>query len=111
MNSNIQYITTMIIIFSSLLISSVIILSAQAQVDPNDRFFIKSFCANEDTLLSDQRYINGEELSYDSTGCPESIKVIHRWNELSIADQNLITNRMTVNGYMDRTVTMIAQSR
>lgn len=82
---------------------TVLIFFATAQTEPQDRIFVKSFCANEDSLLSDIRYTDDTELSYDSSGCPESVKVIHRWNELRITDQNVINSRMTVNGYIDKT--------
>lgn len=74
-----------------------------AQVENADRFFKKDFCANEVNLLSGINYTNGEELSYDSSGCPESIKVIHRWHELSVSQQNIVTNKLSLEGYTDIT--------
>ena len=75
----------------------------EAEINPNDRFFAKNFCANENTLLTDVKYTNNEELSYDSNGCPVSQKVIHRWNELSQSTQIIVTNRLATNGYVDVT--------
>lgn len=82
--------------------------NAQAQVDPNDRFFQKDFCQAEQTILDDITYNTGNPISYDSQGCPISLKVIHGWNDISPTKQILITNRMTTNGYTDVTSTMQA---
>lgn len=84
---------------------------ATAQIEANDRHFQKDFCANEVNLLSGINYTNGEELSYDSGGCPISIKVIHRWNELSISQKNTITNQLALNGYVDKTEELINARR
>ncbi len=87
----------------------VIIYIAQAQVEPTDRFFEKDFCASETTLLDGVNYTNGDELSYSSSGCPVSMKTIHRWNELGSAQQILITSRLNANGYDDVTAQVLAQ--
>lgn len=94
-----------VIIASAVLIGSIsgYVSLAIAQTETNDRHFQKDFCANEVNLLSGINYTNGEELSYDSTGCPTSIKIIHRWNELSISQKNIITNQLSLNGYVDIT--------
>ena len=76
---------------------------AQAEINPNDRFFQKDFCNSELTLLNGINYSNGEDLSYDSSGCPVSMKVIHRWSELSTSNQIIINSRMATNGYSDVT--------
>lgn len=103
----------MLALIPSIIIASIMIpvYITEAQEESQDRIFIKSFCSAEDTLLSDLRYTNGQELSYDSSGCPESIKVVHRWNELSTSDQIQITNRLATQGYTDRTAQIQAGAR
>lgn len=72
-------------------------------IDTTDKFFKKDFCNSENNLLTDILYTDNSELSYDSSGCPISIKIIHKWNELSIVNQNLITSRLNAQGYIDFT--------
>ena len=91
------------IILGGFSLSIPLILYANAQVTPTDRFFQKNFCQSELTLLNGINYTTGEELSYDSSGCPVSTKVIHRWNELSTSNQIIITSRMSTIGYADVT--------
>lgn len=77
--------------------------NAQAQVEPTDRYFQKNFCEGEDTILDDIIYSNGDPIRYSSDGCPISTKVIHRWDELSVVRQTLITTRLATQGYADVT--------
>lgn len=83
---------------TALLINAIVI----AQTPTQDRLFERNFCITEETILDDILYTTGEQLSYDSSGCPISVKIIHRWNELSITSQNTIMARMTTNGYIDK---------
>jgi len=78
-------------------------LIVQAEINPTDRFFQKDFCIAENNLLSDILYLDLTELSYDSGGCPVSTIAVHKWGELTIASQNLITNRLALQGYVDVT--------
>lgn len=94
------------IIPSMIAIIPSLILVAIGQTEPIDRTFQKDFCQTEDNLLGGIQYTNGNDLSYDSSGCPISTKVIHDWNNISIANQNIINARMTANGYTDVTNTI-----
>lgn len=76
-----------------------------AQTTSIDKVFIKDFCSSEIDLLAGINYTNGDELSYDSAGCPISVKIIHRWDELSISNQNIITAKLTVEGYNEQNIT------
>ena len=77
---------------------------SSAQIETNDyRVFRKDFCNGENSLLSDLRYSTGEELSYSSSGCPNSDIIISRWSELSLLNQNLLTSRLVTRGYVDVT--------
>lgn len=72
-----------------------------AQESSTDKMFTKDFCFSENNLLDDILYPDSGQLSYDSSGCPTSTKVIHRWNELSVSQKNIVTTRMTTNGYIE----------
>lgn len=82
-----------------------ILYGANAQVEPTNRIFEKDFCESEESILSDILYNDLSQLSYDSQGCPVSVKIIRNWDGLSVSSQNLITNRLALNGYIDTTVT------
>lgn len=78
--------------------------TAQAQINNTDKFFTKDYCIVEKTLFEDITYDNpNDQLSYDITACPNTDIIIHRWNELTIAEQNIIIARMTAQGYADVT--------
>lgn len=85
--------------------------NVQAQVEPIDRYFQKDFCMVEQTLFDDINYVSGEQVSYDSVGCPVSTKIVHRWNELSVINQNLIVARMSNDGYSDVTNQVLLQQK
>jgi len=82
-------------------LTSIGIIGVIAQTPSSEKFFTKDFCINEITLLDGINYPNGEELSYDSSGCPVSTKIVHRWNELTTVQKTLITTRMSTNGYIE----------
>lgn len=74
-----------------------------AQVEPNSRYFLKDFCAEQRDTLSGITYTNGQEISYSEGGCPSSSIVISGWNDISIANKQIITNRLAIDGYTDVT--------
>lgn len=104
--------TIAIAVFSiSMTIALLLPSQAQAQQEPIDKIFQKNFCASEETILDDILYNNGQQISYDSSGCPVSTKVIHDWNNISTARQILITNRLATNGYEEVVQEIIGQTQ
>ena len=91
------------IILSGFSLSIPVILFANAQIVNDYRIFRKDFCVNEINLLSGINYTNGDELSYGSSGCPQSDITISRWSELSAVSKTIISTRLDTNGYTDIT--------
>lgn len=89
--------------------SSYVVIATNAQIEPVDKFFEKDFCQAENTLLDGILYTNGNELSYDSSGCPISVKVIHDWDNISTVNQNIIRARMSTNGYSEVVTSALEQ--
>ena len=101
-----NYIVGSLIVISAIVFALVIgwQINVNAQVEPTDRYFQKDFCITEKTLFDDVTYTSPQDpLSYDLSDCPTINLTVHRWNELTIGEQNLINARMSALGYEDIT--------
>jgi len=100
---NRQHLLFLGIMLSGFSLSIPLILYANAQTMNDYRVFRKDFCVNEINLLNGINYVNGEDLSYGSSGCPQSDITISRWSELSTMNKTVISTRLATNGYTDVT--------